>query len=122
MIAALGVIFLLNYADFVNYYWFAYPKYIQSDFGQLGQYRAYEQLENEAKNRDLVPYIENDLYQGDGQSGKFFESIYFKAPLLRLGSDDELPAGAILLTHRQEIPGARVLETPFPDYRLLIKE
>lgn len=118
------VIFLmiLNYLDFLRYYWFTYPKFTESLFGHLGFYKDYEIFAKEAKEKKLTPYICAELYDNNGESGHFFESIYFSSPVKKIPADQLPPPGSLLMTYRQEIPKMKRVEIELPYYFLQLRE
>ena len=110
-----------NYFDFANYYWFTYPKFTESLFGDLKIYHSYEVLAREAETRHLTPYITTAIYQANGESGRFFEAIYFDVPPAKILPSQPLPPGSLLLTNRLEVPGMEKLEIPLGYYFLQVK-
>lgn len=119
LVGVMIVIFALNYGDFVRFYWFEYPRFTENVFGHLAPYKAIEELAKESKARELVPYISSDVYDGNQEDGRFFESIYFTKPVLKVLPNEKLSPGSILLSHRMNVPGMKYLSTPLPDYHLL---
>lgn len=117
-----GILIFLNYFDFARYYWFTYPRLTESLFGRLESYKAYERLAKEVRVRGLVPYIALDLYEGGQESSHFFEAIYFPRRILKVLPGETPPPGSILLTHQQDIPGTKRVETGVRDYNLLVRD
>lgn len=101
-----AILMVINYADFINYYWTTYPKITENIFSDLGTYTSYKKLAEESESRNLTPYLDEDIYKGDGDSGHFFETIYFKTAPQRIESNQEPPPGSILMTRREDLPGA----------------
>lgn len=98
------VLMVVNYFDFTSYYWFIYPKFTNQVSNKLMVYKDYKALSEQATQRKLKPYLSTDLRDGD--SGLFFEAIYFNQPISRwTDKKDTLSPGSILLTIRKEIPG-----------------
>ncbi len=120
-IVIISLLMIVNYADFVNYYWNTYPKITENIFSDLGTYTSYEKLAKEARDRNLTPYIDEDIYFGDGDSGHFFETIYFKTPARRIQSNETLPPGSLLMTRREIVPEATRLPAEI-DHILQIRE
>lgn len=113
---------IINYADFVNYYWNTYPRLTENIFSDLGTYTSYKRLADEARARNLAPYIDEDIYIGDGDSGHFFEAIYFKHQTAkRIRSSEILPPKSILMTRREVVPEAVRLPAEI-DHVLQIRE
>lgn len=120
-VVAVAILMVINYADFVNYYWTTYPKITENIFSDLGTYTSYKKLAEESEQRNLTPYLDEDIYKGDGDSGHFFETIYFKNPPQRINSNQELPEGSILMTRREDVAGATRLNIDI-DHLLHIRE
>lgn len=111
---------IINFSNFVNYYWFTYPKFVRGDFSQTRE-ESYKVFSEEAKKRNLSPYIDQDLYNSDGEIAHFFESMFFAEGTTKLKSDEDLPKGGILMTYREDIPGLTKIHIPTPNYYLHIK-
>lgn len=135
LIAALGGVFLfkkkkiffliifslmiVNYFDFLKYYWFVYPKAAREWFSN-DIYQSYLVLARESEKRNLAPWIARDIYLAEGESSRFFEAAYFKEPLEKWTDDQFLPENAILMTNRKEVPGLERLELEMDSYYLQI--
>ena len=115
------LLMVINYTDFVNYYWFTYPKFTEEVFGHLDYYKSYEKLAKEASARNLAPYIVEDIASSSGESGRFFEAIYFEAPTIKIHQDEIPPQKSILMTHRENVPEMNKLPMD-STYYLQIKE
>lgn len=113
------ILIFINYFDFVNYYWFTYPKFTHQSENTLKVFKAYRALAEQAKLKGLTPYL--DTVVQDGDSGLFFEVIYFDQPIGRwMSKKDVLPTGSILLTPRREIPGLEKANIDIPFRHLQI--
>lgn len=119
-----GLIILLlmvNYLDFVNFYWFSYPKFAQSSFGHISVYYSYENLYQKAQELKLIPYISKEIGQSEGEIGRFYEAIYFKELISKWSDNDKNPpAGSILLSARDDIPGLKKVAVKMPYYHLFV--
>ncbi len=115
------LLMLINYADFINYYWYAYPQFTKDVFGDLRTYLTYERFAQEAQAKNLTPYIDQGLYNGGGESGHFYEAIYFKTPVTKITDDKIPPPKSILMTHRINIPEMKELPVKL-EFRLQIRE
>ena len=116
---AILILMFVNYLNFINYYWFTYPKLTHQTENKLKAYKAYKALSEQAKQRELKPYLDTEV--NDGDSGLFFEAIYFDQPIGRwTDKQTVLLPGSILLTVRREIPGFTKLDIEIPFRNLQI--
>lgn len=116
----IAVLMMANYADFVNYYWFTYPKFTENIFGHLELYKAYEELAKESGHRGLVPYLLGEpISKG---SEEFFERVYFEEPIGRIHEGD-LPVDGVVLSIREILPGMeRVGEKVGGEYYMHVRK
>lgn len=114
---AISIFLVVNFYDFVNYYWFTYPKFVKGDFSQTRE-ESYKILSDQAESRGLKSFIDYDLYQGDGEVANFFSAAFFEQKPTLLRSEEKLPGGSILLSYRENIPGLARLDTKLPNYYL----
>lgn len=115
LIGAAIFLFVLNYADFVRYYWGDYP--LRLGRVTTENYRAYEALAFEAKRQGLKPFVSQKIVES-GESERFFEMLYFENPVPRRRDNEVLPPGSILLTVESEIPGMERVDVKIPEYSL----
>lgn len=94
-----------NFSDFLRYYWKTYPGVTRTLVGEMGYYRDFETLAKESKKLNLEPVIQERVLLDSGQSGNFFQAIYFGKLLKKLPDDASAKSGEVLLTQRKEIPG-----------------
>ncbi|MDP2860722.1 MAG: glycosyltransferase family 39 protein [bacterium] len=114
---------IVNYADFVYYYWFKYPVEESQHFPDLKIEKSYRALAQEAKKRGLTPYIADDIYKRDEENAHFFEAMYFLKPPEKWPENaKDLPAGSIFMTNHQEIKDFRRAEIGIPYYNFQIKD
>lgn len=112
---------LLNFGDFVFYYWGDYANRSKSLFGNLSTYRSFQTFAKEANSRKLTPYISKDILREDDVSNRYFSQIYFKPPAAIWTTNNENPpAGSILLSPREHIPGMQKLDFQLPLYYLQV--
>lgn len=122
LIGTFAVLILLNYTDFVLYYWFKYPNLAFGGTNSIKQYESFKALKEESKKRNLKPYIANQLLDAD--DNKFYQLIYFKPNRLpeKFNQDFAPPKGSIFLTQREYIEGMKKLDIPLKHYYLQTKE
>lgn len=107
------VLMFINYFDFVNYYWFAYPAFTHQTGNTLKVFKAYKAFAEQAKSKGFTPYLDTEAQDGD--SGLFFEAIYFDQPIGRwTDKKDVLQTGSVLLSPREEIPGFEKVNIDMP--------
>jgi hypothetical protein len=111
---------LINFTDFINYYWHSYPQEIVRLTGNFDQQPLYQTLARESQKHHLTPYLSVDPNYQFADDEKFFQTIYFPTPPQRIPTDQLPPPGSILLSPRQGIPGMTPLDTPLPNHRLFI--
>jgi 4-amino-4-deoxy-L-arabinose transferase-like glycosyltransferase len=125
ILLAWSLLALVNFFDFTNYYFTDYPVDAKTNqaFGELEQFHSYRALSEAAETHAAAPYITRAVALADGESGTFFESIYFGGLVEKWDQDDALPeAPAVLLSVRETIPGAQRLEVALPYYYLHLVE
>lgn len=119
----LSLLFILNYADFVNYYWFKYADATYHIFYPPEQIDAYKKLDEISKKENLKPFISNSLLDTKGDTGTiedFSRSVYFINPN-SFNEKSILLGSSILLTNSAHIDGLIKIETGVKDYYLYIK-
>lgn len=91
------VFVIINFYDFVKYYWFSYPKIEQSNY-LTNREESFVELNNISYKQNLKPYIFIDDIISEGEAGKFFESAYFPKGLGRWKPGEVLPANSVLMS------------------------
>jgi len=112
---------IVNYADFVNYYWWKYPDQIGQQLSEPIE-DSYRGLAESIKEKGYQPYISNVIFKADGESAKFYEAAFFDQPVAKWEENQDLPDQAVLLTQRKEIEGLEQLEVDLPKYYLQVKK
>jgi len=114
-----GLLMLLNYFDFVNYYWGDYPKFSQEYFGDLSIYKDYEIIALEAKKQGKDVFLPYDFVGREDQTHLFYSAAYLKDGYTVWKNEDELPLkGTLLVSTREDIPGMKRLNIELPNYIL----
>lgn len=111
---------LINFSDFIIYYWNSYPGVTQTIVGDTSYYRDYQTLAEESKKLKLKPVIQAYVAQSGGQNGNFFQAIYFGKLLETVLDDKGAKTGQVLLTQRKDIPGNTRIETESVKYFIQI--
>jgi 4-amino-4-deoxy-L-arabinose transferase-like glycosyltransferase len=123
LIIATVVSFSWNYIDFINYYWFTYPKFARTYFlppNTVGD--AYLYLSKIAKKNGLTPYIANGTFASDGYTGLFLEASYFDSPLTSWEAEHSLPPKSIVMAKLAHQPKLKTVGTPINEYYFFINE
>jgi len=116
-------LFIFNYADFVNYYWYTYPKFARASFMPSNPVAdAYENLSKIAKTNSLTPFIEAGPRQSDGQTGNFLEAAYFDAPLILWQPGTPLPEKGIVMAKLEHQPNLKTVGVPIFEYYFFVNE
>lgn len=101
---ALISLMIVNYIDFVKYYWHSYPPIIRNLLGDMSYYPNLARLRKEADRTNFEPVIHKGLAAGGGESLKFFQVIYFGKLLRTVPDDSSSGKDTLLLTNRKEVP------------------
>jgi hypothetical protein len=105
VVIGLSVLIIFNFLDFFHYYHTDYAKQTEAFFGRLDYYSCYAGLKSQSQKLRLAPAISRDYAAGAGDTGKFYEAIYFTYPVVRIDKEEDLPPHILVLTHRDLIPG-----------------
>jgi 4-amino-4-deoxy-L-arabinose transferase-like glycosyltransferase len=117
------LLFIFNYADFVNYYWYTYPKFARASFMPSNEVAgAYEYLSKIAKKNNLTPHIEAGPRHSDGQTGNFLEAAYFDEPLILWQPDSHLPEKGIVMAKLEHQPNLKTVGDPIFGYYFFVNE
>lgn len=110
----LAVVMIINFVDFTRYYFVGYPIDARTNhaFGDLKQYLSYKKLAETARENGAKPYLAVEVDYKDGQIGKFAQTVYFGRLIDKWNSDAPPEGPAVLLSLREDIPGAQRVETP----------
>ncbi len=109
----LSLLIFLNYYDFVSYYWFKYPAFVRDSFTDTDM--SYRTLAQVAKDKNLQPVVDSDIFQGSADS-KYFEQAYFTEPLVVWKNSTPLPQNSLILTNSEHLPNASKLNISLPHY------
>jgi len=116
---------VINYYDFINDYWFAYPGRAKNYFPST-LHLASKNLSEQAKILNKSPIMQGDIYRREKMAAKFFERIYF-SPAVEIW-DLGVPTineGIVLVrsSDAQKLidHGFRQLKSETPDYSLFVK-
>jgi hypothetical protein len=117
LLITISILFVFNYLDFVNYYWYTYPKFAESSFRPANTIEdAYAFLSKVAKKNNLTAYVQSNVRKADGDTGNFLEAAYFKTPLKFWGPEQPLPPRSILMAKLGHQSGLVQIVSPISDY------
>lgn len=105
LVLLLLILLMANFSDFYRYYFKDYGPTTQSFVGRLDYYSSYQSLKDESEQRNLKPFLPHTLTNQHGETGKFYESIYFTHQIGRIDNEENLSPGSIVLSLRQDVPG-----------------
>jgi hypothetical protein len=108
----LGCLILVNFIDFVKYYWFTYPKFTENIFGHMTRDISYRIFSEETFARRLSPYVDRDIFEG------FFAAVHFKSPPQIVDNQILPPLGSIYLSSRDNLTGLTKLNLKLPHFTL----
>lgn len=116
------VVFVLNYGDFIKYYWFKYPQETWNIFYEPVGIPAYKKLYEVSAKENLNPLIDESLINIQGNLGAiedFSRTLYFpKVQTWKTGN--EIPENSLLLTNNDGVSGHKI-DTSVKDYYLFKK-
>lgn len=120
------MLILLNYLDFLNDYWYDYPKRVTSDFAKP-MHLAFEKAKNEANENKLKPFLEGDFYAENPIAYDFFKTAYFDNQIEDWNLSRELPEGSILIAKPEIYSGldakkVKNIDLGTPYFMLFIRE
>lgn len=123
IILGLLLFYLFNFSDFLNYYYFKYPKLVSTKTSFDNNLdKAFYSLAQESKNKNLTPYVQDDIYYSHGEGNQFFEVAYFKQPLKIWKLGQTLPKGSILLTQVEQFEGAKNIGNTVQNLHILTSD
>ena len=94
----------LNFVDFWKIYHYDYAKITEESFGNLKYYQAFARLDRVASAYNLPAYISKDAAAASGESGRFFQQIYFNRFLTQLDREED-GINLAILSNRQKVDG-----------------
>jgi 4-amino-4-deoxy-L-arabinose transferase-like glycosyltransferase len=100
----LTILFSLNFFIFFKFYYFEYPKLntTQESFGKI-TYPAFKSLYNQSKITNFIPYIQEDIYNREGDETKFYNFAFFNNSLKFWKLGESLPKNTVLLTQNSSM-------------------
>lgn len=113
-------IFILNFFDFIKYYWFKYPDDTYHVFYSIDGINAYRELKEISKSQNLKPLISDSLIETNGDQGAvedYMRSLYFIYPD-PFDENYELPENSIVLTRNRNLKSGQKIESKAKDYYL----
>lgn len=90
------LLILLNYTDFLSDYWYQYPNRVKSDFAQP-IHVIFEKAHKISKERNLKPFIRDDIPPRNQIATDFFEYAYFPGGLSRWKESQKIPEDSVII-------------------------
>lgn len=120
-LALITIIVLLNYFDFMNDYWFEYPKRVQSEFAKPYQL-VFEKANNLANTQHLTPFIRSDFREQNPIAIDFFEQVYFPDKLKIWKDDQPLPRKSVIISDDNPLKKDEVTQLVIGEFSVLINK
>jgi 4-amino-4-deoxy-L-arabinose transferase-like glycosyltransferase len=105
LVFGLSALIIFNFVDFFHYYHTVYAPQTQNFFGRLDYYSNFAVLKTESQKLNLKPAIGQDYFNSCGDTGKFYEAVYFTNPVTKVTREEDLAPNSLLLTQRFQVPG-----------------
>lgn len=100
-----------NFLDFTKYYFYKYPDATSNIFYSSSAGREYELLFNISKEKNLKPFVDNQISPKSFSTIDFFRSIYFlKKPDIYQDDYNNFPKDGLLMTNNPNINSMKRLE------------
>jgi hypothetical protein len=104
----MALVFVFNFFDFINYYWFTYPIAKRDSYGQNTEIYYQKLAKLSAENR-VEPYIFFDDFVSQGEDSRFYEVANFSKPINKWKPGQEVPARSILMTRLGQVDGFKLI-------------
>lgn len=101
----IALLMVVNYFDFINYYWNKYPPTTFNLLGDMDYFQDVARFAKEVEKTGMDPVAHESASLSGGESMKFFQQIYFGKQVLTIPDDDAAEPGQLLLTQRKEVLG-----------------
>lgn len=112
VLAALIIVFAINYFDFLHYYLWDYGPATEHIFNCFSCSEIqYKTLKNDSTKLNLVPFVDSVSAKSEGETEWFARSIYFpNKPNLWDGDKNNLPKDGILMTDNSNIKYLKLID------------
>lgn len=114
---------LINLFGFYKFYFINYPKLNTTSqaFGKY-TYSSFKKLSEVSKMYNLIPYVEEKIYNSEGDENRFYNLILFKDGIKIWKLGENIPSKSVLLTNNEKIDNFTTLDISLPnEYHLLRK-
>ena len=112
------LLMVVNYADFISYYWNKYPSTTFNLLGEMDYYREVARFSDMVEREGADPVMHFGVSDGGGESMKFFQQIYFGKQLLTIPDNEAAEPGQLLFTVRKEVEGMEEVDPSQTDYHI----
>ncbi len=96
LISLMFFLIIINFTDFLNDYWYEYPKRVKSEFSKPYQV-VFEEAFNLSKTNNLNLFIQSDFRMQNPLAEKFFEQVYFPDGLKLWKDEHLLPQNSVVI-------------------------
>lgn len=120
--AIITLFLILNYGEFLNDYWYKYPKRVRNDFSKP-IHLAFDKLQKISITEDLKPFQQYQVGLSDTTAYKFFEKVYFPKGLEQWSPSGPMPNRSAALVHEsitKEKINAKLQVIKFDNYDFAI--
>lgn len=121
-----GGLIILNYSDFLNYYWNSYAKDYEHIFYPTTTEKAYQLLENESEKLNLVPIISTEIAQKEETLNdypmKFLRSTHFLYIPQTWMEGNKFPENGLLMTFNKDLENFQKLDFNIGNYYFFKKK
>lgn len=97
-ISIIITLIILNYADFLNDYWYEYPHRVKSEFAK-SYHMVFDRARKIAEQEKLTVYIQSDFRIQNSIAVDFFEQAYFRNKLYIWQTGQSLPESSIVIVN-----------------------
>jgi hypothetical protein len=116
---------IINYTDFLNYYWNSYANDYEHIFYNTSTEKAYSYLKSESEKLNLNPVIDTEIAQKEeilnDYPMKFLRSIHFLNPPQTWKEGDRFPENGLLMTYNRDLKGFNRIDYKVSNYYFFTK-
>lgn len=120
--ALIILLLIFNYSEFLNDYWYEYPKRVRNDFLKP-IHLAYEKLQQISTKDKLKPFYQIEMVPPDITAYKFFEKVYFPKGLEHRSLDGSISEKSVAMVHEsfaKEVMNEKLQKIGFDNYDFAI--
>jgi len=118
------ILLIINTFNFYKFYFIDYPK-LNTTKEAFGKYTfsSFKILSKLANELNFITYVEENIYNSEGDENRFYNLIYFQNKIKVWDSKELIPNKSILLTYNEKIDGFETYDANLPNnMHILIKK